>query len=202
MRSFIFRGLACLPLLTLTLASLASAAPAANLKNFTASEYRVWNSEKEASDLLKQIKWLSGELRTDATTLESYNRQTRLGWQVHAYQLTQAREHINAIGERLTQLQALKSVTAPWQQRAIEEIVPIAANVAAHTQSAIQHLNGNRTYLYAPVYVEHLTSLSQQSGALKDSVDAFLEFGATSDKLDHTQQKLDRIQERIGLIES
>ncbi len=202
MHPTIFRKLAYLPLLAIAVTPLASASSAVNLKNSTRSEWQAGNFDTEASDLLKQVKSLSGKLKSDAGTLESYKWQTQLSWQSHAYQLPKAREHINAIGKRLDRLQVIKSVTAPWQQRAIDEIVPVAANVAAHTESAIRHLNENRTYLYAPVYGEHLTSISERSNELKDSVDAFLEFGATSDKLDRTQQKLDRLQERIGLSES
>ncbi len=202
MRSTIFRKLGYLPLLAVTLSSVAFASPAVSAKNSTVTECQAWNFESEAKDLLKEIKSLSAKLKSDATTLESYKWQTQLSWRTHADQLTKAREHINAIGERLDRLQAIKSVTAPWQQRAIDEIVPVAANVAAHTEAAIQHLNENRSYLYAPVYADHLTSISDRSAELKDSVDAFLEYGDTSDKLDRMQQKVDRLQERIGLSES
>jgi chromosome segregation ATPase len=156
----------------------------------------------EAKNLLKEIKYLSGKLKNDANTLESYKRQTQLSWHTHAHQLNLARAHINEIGKRLDRLQAIQSELAPWQQRAIEQIVPVAASVASHTESAIQHLNENRRYLFAPVYVGHLTSISDRSAELKESVDVFWEFGDTSDRLDRTQQKLDRLQERIGLSES
>lgn len=202
MRSTMFRKLGYLPALAVALTSIASAAPAVSVKNSTVTECQVWDFETEAKDLLKEIKSISSKLKTDASTLESYKWQTLLSWQTHANQLTKTREHVNAIGQRLDRLQAIKSENAPWQQRAIEEIVPVAANVAAHTESAIQHLNENRRYLYAPVYADHLTSISDRSTELKDSVDAFLEFGDTSDKLDRMQQKLNQLQERIGLSES
>ncbi len=188
MRSNVFRKLVYLPLLAL---ALMPASAAVSL-----------NTEAEASGLLKEVQSLSRQLKNDAGTLESYKWQTTLGWQTHAHQLTQTREHINAIGKRLDRLQAIRSATAPWQQRAIDGIVPVAANVAAHTQSAIEHLNGNRTYVYAPVYADHLTSIWARSGELKESVDMFLEFGETADKVDLLQQKLDLLQGRIGLLES
>jgi len=198
----IFRKLACLPFLALTLAPFASASPVVSTSDSKASESQAWSFDAEANDLLKEIKSLSGKLKNDATTLASYKRQTQLHWQTHAHQLNLAREQINKIGERLDRLQAIKSEVAPWQQRAIEQIVPIAANVAAHTEAAIQHLNENRTYLFAPVYANHLTSIADRSAELKESTDLFLEFGDTADKLDRTQKKLDRLQERIGLSES
>jgi chromosome segregation ATPase len=166
------------------------------------TEWQAPNLEADANNLLKEIKSLSGILKNDASTLESYKRQPQLHWQTHAYQLNLAREHINKIGERLDRLQAIKSEVARWQQQAIEQIVPVAADLAAHTEAAIQHLNENRTYLFAPVYAEHLTSIADGSAELKESANLFLEFGDTSDKLDRMQQKLDRLQERIGLSES
>ncbi len=202
MRSTIFRKLAYLPLLALPLAPLASASSAVTLNNSTVAEWQAAKVATEASDLLKQIKSLTANLSTEANTLDSYKLQPRLSWRSHANELNKAREHINQIGERLDRLQAIKSVAEPWQQRAIEDIMPVAANLAAHTQSAIQHLNENRTYLYAPVYADHLTSISERSAELKASVAAFLEFGDTSDKLDRMQQKYDRLQEGLGLLES
>jgi chromosome segregation ATPase len=202
MRSTTLRKLASLPLLALALTSVASAAPAVSANNSNHSECQVCSFDAEANKLLKEIKSLSAKLKNDAGILESYKSQTQLHWQTHADQLNLARERINKIGERLDRLQAIKSEVATWQQRAIEQIVPVAASVAAHTEAAIQHLNENRTYLFAPVYGDHLTSIADSSAELKESTDLFLEFGDTSDKLDRMQEKLDRLQEKIALSES
>ncbi len=201
MRSNLLRKMVGLPVLALALTPLASASTALS-RGPSSPELQSWSSEAEASNLLKEIKSLSTRLDTDAATLESFNRNRGLHWQTHADQLALAREHINEIGDRLERLQTIQSEVAPWQQRAIEEIVPVAANVAAHTESAIQHLNENRTYLFAPVYADHLSSIWEHAGDLKESVDAYLDYGDASDKVDHLQRKLDRLQERFGLSES
>jgi chromosome segregation ATPase len=202
MRSTIYRKVAFLPLLALALAPFAPASAAISVRNSAVNECQAWNFETDANGLLKEIKSLSAKLNNEATTLESYKRQPQLSWQSHANQLTRAKEHINAIGERLNRLQAIKSVVAPWQQHAIEQIVPVAAKAAAHTEAAIVHLNENGKYLFAPVYGDHLTSISDHSEELKASVNALVEFGETSDKVDRVQQKLNELQERIGLSES
>jgi hypothetical protein len=202
MRKTSFPKLAYLPLLALTLAPFASASAVVNTSSFNRAECRVWSVDAEAKNLLTEIKSLSGRLKNDAATLESFKWQTQLSWQTHAHQLTLAREHINKIGERLDRLHAIRFEAAPWQQRAIEQLVPVAANVAAHTEAAIQHLNDNRTYLFAPAYTEHLTSIAVRSAELKQATELFLAFGDTSDKLDRTQEKLEELQERIGLFES
>lgn len=202
MRLSLYRKLLFLPLLALAFGPFANASPAVTLQSPVTAECETWNFEAEASGLLKEIGTLSGKLHNDAGTLESFNRQRTLSWYAHADQLNRTREHINSIGERLDRLQAIQSMTAAWQQRAIGEIVPVAANLAAHTESAIQHLNDNGSYLFAPIYAEHLTAIAERSGELKESVGAFLEFGDASEKYDRLQQKLERLQERIGLSES
>jgi chromosome segregation ATPase len=202
MRSTILRKFAYLPLLALVLTSVVAAAPVVSPSNSNSSECPVWSFDAEANNLLKEIKFLSGKLKNDASTLESYKRQPQLHRQTHAHQLNLAREHINKIGEQLDRLQAIQSEVAPWQQRAIEQIVPVAANVAAHTEAAIQDLNENRTYLFASVYADHLTSIADRSAELKESTDLLLELGNTLDQLDRLEQRLDRVQEKIGLLAS
>lgn len=192
------KGLIGLPVLAMTFATVAPAA----LSVQTASIVEQQNLEAEASNLLQQIKFLSGQLKADAGVLESYKRQPTMSWQGHAAQLNKIRQHVNQVGDRLERLQAIQAGVAPWQQRAIGEIVPVAAALATHTQSAIEHLNDNRKLLYAGVYADHVMSMSERSGELKASVDTFVDFGNTSDKLERLQEKMDGLQERIGLLES
>jgi uncharacterized protein YaaR (DUF327 family) len=202
MRSFAFQNIGYLPLLTLGVLPFLSASAAISGNSSPGMECQVaQNASEEAKNLLEQVQHLSGKLKKDAATLESYKRQTQFTWQTHANQLNLAREHINQIGDRLDRLQKLQPEVAPWQQ-AIEQIVPVAAQVAAHTEAAINHLSDNRTYLFAPVYREHLTSIANRSAELKNSVDLFVEFSHTSDKLAATQQKLDQLREKIGTSES
>ena len=193
----ILRNVSYLPMLALTLTpSLAASEPAARPASpaVLLTESQNWGFESEASRLLREIQSLAADLESDASTLESFTRNP-LHWHSHAARLSLVREHINAIGKRLERLQSIKYVTTPWQQRAIDDIVAVAVPLAAHTQSAILHLNDNRNNLYAPTHSEHLTTISERSDAMKDTVDSFLDFAGA-------QQKLKRLQERVGLVAS
>ncbi len=201
MRSTILRKSVYVPLLALGLTTLAPAA--VTIKAPAVAESLNPSVENEASRLLKQVKALSGELKATGERLEGLTLPNKLDMQdTHAYELTEAREHINAIGKRLDRLQAIQSAAAPWQQNAIDEIVPVAANIAAHTQSAIEHLNENRGFLYAPAYADYLAGIAQQSSELKSTVDAYLDFASTSDQHQKLQQKLDRIGGQLNMNES
>jgi hypothetical protein len=194
------KGLIGLPLLAMSFVTVAPAA--LSTKSAPVASHQDANMEVEASKLLRQVKSLSAELRRDAGILESYKLQPTMSWQSHAAQLNKIRHHINQIGDRLARLQAIQPGVAPWQQTAIDHVVPVGAALATHTQSAIEHLNDNRSILYAGVYADHLTSMSERSGELKASIDTFVDYGNTSDKLERLQEKVDGLQERTALFES
>ena len=98
--------------------------------------------------------------------------------------MTAAKEHINAIGDRLERLQAIRHVASPWQQQAIDSIVPVAANLAKRTGDAIHHLNQNPNHLWTPAYREHLQAIAERTDQMKKSVELHLELAATQEKLE------------------
>lgn len=189
-----FRRLASLPIVTLFLAGSLLASPSINPSSTPAVESHAWDFQGEASALLKEVQSLAGKLDRDASTLQALTRTNQVSWQSHADYLSRIREHINPMGDRLERLQGIKHVTAAWQQQAINRIVPVAVVLATRTQAAIEHLNENRGQLFAPTYADHLAVISDCAGEIKESVDNFLE-------LAETQQKLERLQQRIEVAE-
>ena len=168
--------------------SLLAAAPAVK-PSASKVQSEDWKFPAEASQLLKEIQSTANKLSRDAATLESYARGG-LTWHRHADQLTFAKEHINEIGERLERLQAIRHIAAPWQQRAIDSIVPVAVSLVGHTEAAIQHLNESRSHLWAPVYVDRLKMIADRAGEMKESVDLHLELASTQDKLEALRSKV------------
>jgi hypothetical protein len=148
-----------------------------------------WNFPGEASELLREIQSTANRLTRDAATLESYGR-AGVNWESHSSQLAVAREHINAIGERVQRLRAIHRVAAPWQQQAIDSIVPVAINLASRTEAAILYLEENRDHLWAPVYTGHLKRISDHADQMKESVDLHLELASTQEKLVELRGKL------------
>ena len=195
MRSRNFLKMSCLPVAALILSgsSVFAAAPLA-ATGPPAVQSETAESSAKASQLLEGIQPLAWQLDRDAATLASYTRG-KLSWQSHASQLTLAKQHINAIGERLEDLQEIRSDSAPWQQQAIESIVPVAVQLASRTEAAIGHLNENRGDLFAPVYTDHLRTIAEQADQLQQTVDTHL-------KLASTQERLDNLRERVGGSES
>lgn len=147
-----------------------------------------WNYPAEASGLLKEIQSTAFRLTRDAATLQSY-AGGRLSSDSHARQLNLAKSHINTIGDKLERLQEIRHVAAPWQQQAIDTMVPVAVDLAGRTQAAILHVNDRPGHLWVPAYTSHLRAIADHADRLKDSVDLHLELASTQDKLEELRFK-------------
>lgn len=174
--------------------TLIASPPSTGASTTVSADASAWNFREEASDLLAQVQVLSGKLRVDSDTLASFTR-SNLSSQSHATRLNLVRDHINQIGDKLARLQEIRHVTSPWQQRAIEQVVPVAAQMAAHTQAAIEHLNENQGYLFAPAYQDHLEAVAEHADTMSTILAKFLDLG-------NTQQKLQRLQQDLEMVES
>jgi hypothetical protein len=190
MTTKVVRNVVCTTMGALLLAGSLMASPPAGSQDRPTVNASTWDFQKEASDLLGEVGVLSGELRKNADQLESF-KLSNLSWQTHGHQLTRVKEHINAMGDRLERLQEIRHVPALWQQQAIDRMVPVATELASPTQAAIEHLNENRGYLFAPTYTDHLTAIAEQARTLNDSARGFVEYGKTQGKLDQLRDRLE-----------
>jgi len=70
----------------------------------------------------------------------------------------------------------------------------MTVELATGTEAAIEHLNENKGYLFAPAYAGHLSVISDRADEMKESVNTFLEFAETERKLEGLQTKIRDIQ--------
>jgi len=147
-------------------------------------------SQNEVSQLLEQTKAAAAQLERDALVLESFTRG-HLSWQSHAGQLTRIKENINSMGEDAKRLQDLRPA-APWQQQAIDRIIPLTKEIASLTESAIEHLSANPNRLHTPEYAEYL----RENAELATGLSALI---SDSVKYDRAKAKLAELEKSLGL---
>jgi hypothetical protein len=145
-----------------------------------------------ASMLLSEINREAAALRPHADTLGTFAGRPQYSSQSHFFYLDRVKGHINAVGERIAELQQMRHAVAPWQERAITEVTAHAAKVAASTQAAIVYLNENKGRHFVPEYRDHLTTIAVSSEDMKETVDKFLDY-------EKTQQKFQRLQNELEL---
>jgi len=150
-----------------------------------------WAYAEEASGLLQQIRSLSSKAANRADLLNIASRRNSLDWRSHAQHLDEISTHINAMGEKLDRLQEIQGMIAPWQQEALERVVPTAAALAGHTDEAIAFLNEHRLRLWTPTYTERVKAMSEHVDQINSTLGTFLDYGTTSDRLTGLESQLE-----------
>jgi hypothetical protein len=144
-----------------------------------------------ATTLLAEIQTEAAALRPRAETLATFAWNPRMSWQSHAFYLERVKGHINAVGERLAELQQIRGSVLPWQQEAISRVTSHAAQVAASTQAAIVYLGENQGRLFVPDYRDHLTTIADRSEDMHQTVSKFLNYDKAQQQFQQLQQELE-----------
>jgi hypothetical protein len=110
------------------------------------------------------------QLKEDADAMEAYSRSD-LSWQWHVDAINKIRDDVNNLGRLLQQMDEDSVGAAPWQQTALDNIKPLAVELANDTVVAIDRLNR---------YPERVNT-----GDFQHRVDAIVE------SADHLAAKLD-----------
>ena len=144
----------------------------------------------EVAQLLLQAKEHAAELSRDADELESLTR-SNASWKTHAEMLEQIRDHVNTMGRLVPKLIESRDSASPWQQQAIDRMVPLLKELAANTSAAIQHLSQNQARPTSGSYTEYLKENTETAHQLSDMISSFWRYGQTRAKLEHLEQKLE-----------
>ena len=148
------------------------------------------DDNKEVTKLLEDIKRQAADLQRDSEELEAFTRSD-VSWQSHAQELEQIKDRINAIGKTISTLQNLRSSASPWQQEAIDRIIPVAQKLASNTTAAIEHLNQNPQHIQEPQYRQYIKSNAEAATSLASMVKDFVEYGKTRTTLEAYERKLE-----------
>lgn len=144
-----------------------------------------------ATTLLAKIQTETAALRPHAETLATFARNPQISWQSHAFYLERVKGHINAVGERLAELQQIRGSVLPWQQEAIGRVTSHAAQVAASTEAAIVYLGENQGRLFVRDYRDHLTTIADRSEDMHQTVSQFLNYDKAQQQFQQLQQELE-----------
>jgi hypothetical protein len=142
-----------------------------------------WAYAEEASGLLSEIRDLSAQTAEGADHLHFATRRNSLDWRSHSQHLSEIKTDINTMGEKLDRLQEIHGMIAPWQQEAVQRVMPNAVALADHTEGAIAYLNENQSRLWTPHYRDRLSAMSDHVQEIQSTIKSFLDYAKTSDRL-------------------
>jgi uncharacterized protein YbjQ (UPF0145 family) len=142
---------------------------------------------KEITRLLEDIKSQAADLQRDSEELESFTR-SNVSWESHADELSRIKERINTIGGKL---QELRNSASPWQQEAIDRLIPVAQKLASNTTAAIEHFNKEPSRIHEPQYQQYIESNAEAATNLAALVRDFVEYGKTRTTVEAYERKLE-----------
>jgi len=143
----------------------------------------------DVTDLFQEARTTATQLNRDAAMMESYTR-SNLSWQTHSAQISRIKENINNAGSILSQMHAAREDAKPWHQDAIDGITPALKQLAANTESIINHLNENPRRLKDPTYQEYLRSNAQSANELSAAISNVVNFDSTKTRMEELEAKL------------
>ncbi len=81
----------------------------------------------------------------------------------HADKLTALKVEVNGMSREISTLRAQRESLSPWEQHALDEVLPLLQATAANTESAIVYFNGNRNRLWTGTYRDYADRVWEDS---------------------------------------
>jgi hypothetical protein len=144
----------------------------------------------EVTRLLAEARDKAAVLSRDADQMEALTR-SEVSWQTHAEMLETVKQHVNDLARLAEKLTSERDSAAPWQQQAIDRMLPVLRELASNTTAAINHLNQNKIRPTTASYTEYLKENAEAAHQLAEMVSSFVQYGQARAKLEKLEQKLE-----------
>ena len=105
--------------------------------------------------------------------------------------LGKIKEDVNDLGRIAEKLTAARDSASPWQQQAINRMMPLLKDLSENTTAAINHLRKNQTRPTTGSYTEYLKENAETAQQLSGMISSFVQYGEARAKLEKLEQKLE-----------
>jgi antirestriction protein len=157
------------------------------------SRLRVAQSAKdseEVSGLLAEAKRKAIRLKQDAEEIHSFVQSNR-AWETHAAKLDGIKEHINNLGELVTEMKNARATASSWQQQLISEVIPLMKELAASVTATIEHLNDNTDDLANPPYLDYAAANADYASDISQLILDEVAYGEAKHKADDFARQIE-----------
>lgn len=107
---------------------------------------------KESRQTLESMLDSVGQVRAEASRLLALTRSTLNDPESYASQMEMIKGNFNVLNRELQSLQKDRASLAPWEQKTLDEVVPLLKETSEATTKAIDYYNQHRNDLISPTY--------------------------------------------------
>jgi hypothetical protein len=157
--------------LTAAIASLIALAPQMTAK--TAGSVTV---AQEARETLKELKGVAAKAAGSAEQLEMISRNPNISSGSHFTPLQDLRLDVNTMGAEIAGLEAQRDSLDPWEQAAVDKVLPLLKEAADNTQSAIHYFNESHLNLWGPDYHSYTANVERDSDQIAQTLKTYLKY--------------------------
>lgn len=143
----------------------------------------------DPASLLEQARTSASQLRQDADQMQGY-ANSNLSWKSHGQQINMIKEHVNKLGELLSQMHEARGDASHTQQQAIDRISPLLEEIASNTTAVINHLNEHPNRTWNPNYKNYVAENARLTTELSGAINDFVEYDRTKSRMEELEQKL------------
>jgi hypothetical protein len=140
--------------------------------------------------LLVDAKAEAVQLKDDSADMESFTK-SKLRWESYARKIEMIKEHVNNTGKLLAKLQEAEATGSPWQQTAIKRIEPLLKELAANTETTINHLNQNKAKIHFTEFKDYVKANYELATDLEALIRDFVNYGEAKEKIERLGKKLE-----------
>jgi len=144
----------------------------------------------EINKLLSEVNDHAIQLRADSDKMAAFTRSNS-SWESYAVQLNLIKDHINAAGKFLANLNSERVNGSVWQQTAIDRINPLLKELATNTEIVINKLNENPNRVHMTDFRDYVQVNADLSSGLAHTIGDFVDYGNTKTKLERLAAELE-----------
>jgi len=142
---------------------------------------------QEARQTLAELKGLASKAAGDAFQLEIYIRDARLERDSQMFPLVALKTDVNRMGQDVASLESRRDLLEPWEQQAVDKVLPLLRETAANAESATVYFNENGTHLWSPEYRSSLDKAYRDSDQIANTLKNYLKFEKVHQQEEHLE---------------
>jgi hypothetical protein len=143
---------------------------------------------EQISQLLVEARSHALEAEDDAARLDAYTR-ARMSWRSHGNQLEAMKVHVNELGKIAGELNALAPLGSPWQQQAIQQVMPLLTEMAGNLNNAIEHLNENQSQVHMQTFRDYARTNYDLAKRTADLIRDVVDYDEAKSRTELLEQK-------------
>lgn len=126
--------------------------------------------------MLEEMRTLASTTADEADRLRMYGANYALSSDAHLSPLWTMKSDINTMGKEIATLEAERDSLQPWEQQALDKVVPLLKEAASNTEEAIQFFNNNHNFLWSPEYRGYAEKVKQDSAQISKTLKNYLRY--------------------------